>query len=1098
MATSQLKTAIAVDDSQFKQGMAECSAAANNFGKSMNSAGQKSQTFAGQLRTARKTALELAQAYDQLDNAAKNSDFGRSMKAQLDEAIRSAANLVDLKSDTMREINAVASDTFVWDAAKEGIGVVSSGLQGLASVYGLLGGDVQAFGKALVAVNAVQGVANTMITIGNALQHDSAIMTALRTAKNALFTTSETAATVATVANTAAETANTTATGANTTSKIANAAATGAQTAATNAATTSQLALNVAVLANPYVLAAAAIATLCAGIYFWVDSMNEATDSEAALTAATEAFNEEVDSTMKTVGEQISLYDDLKRQYDACGGKTDEFSKKLINNTDVQKKLGVVVKTVDDVHKLFAKNSDQYRRATLARASALAAETAQATMLGKTLAELSKIQAKLAAGEEVNWTDLKDVVKSAGYNDKTAQQIMIKAGFEIEGEFFGKDDVKKATGDFTKLITEMTKGGAYKALQDMADGFTAEFDKINDIDFNGLLTSSFDALEKIDYKADKSSKKSQKNAKNTKQEIEKVLTSLEGCDAIIQQAEKDMKALKSTSADYNKKLEKLKNTILMARIAKLQLLDNNTIDGLTQSKQLIEQIIKSLPQGHEKIEPLKKDLNEINEKIYQFYATSAKNGDLKSLGDARTQVENIIKDLPEGSAELVRWARIWREINDKILTAQQEVENLKNGIQKGSVTALEQELAHAKKMRDEWLMNNPSTLLLTVDQQEEIDALNEAVKLAEARLGNARITMKSHIDEPDNVDDIEGFGSIKMRPIDLTFEYKKQPLEKLEHQIGYIQDKINILKKVKLEDVGEIRFEEATQQLKDFEKQLKSLQAQAKLTELNEDIKEYTKSLREADYSAIQSGIDGLHTLYNVFSELPDRLDDCKNGFEGFFEVMEAGFSIVDAVVTFMDNIKKVSEVVTLLTGAKEALSVVNTKNAVTLGEEAAANQTLAASQLETTASQAANIPIATANAVANSNLATATLDLAASQIAAAHASIPFAGPALAAAGIATVTAAVAAAHAAMLGMQAFAEGGVVQGSHTMGDQLLVRANAGEMILNTRQQANLFDLLNSGTNETSSNAPTTTTFKIKGDTLYATLTNYMKITGKKL
>ena len=1087
---SNVKIGIGVDDSQFKQGMNEASNAANNFGKSMNSAGQKSQTFAGQLRTARKTALELAQAYDQLDNAAKNSDFGRSMKAQLDEAIRSAANLVDLKSDTMREINAVASDTFVWDAAKEGIGVVSSGLQGLASLYGLTGNSTEEFAKALVAVNAVQSAANSIISIGNALQHDSALMTALRTAKNALFTTSETAATVATVANTAAETANTTATGANTTSKIANTAATGAQTAATTAATTSQLALNVAVLANPYVLAAAAIAALCAGIYFWVDSMNEATDEEAALTAATEAFNEEVDSTMKTVGEQISLYDDLKRQYDACGGKTDEFSKKLINNTDVQKRLGVVVKTVDDVHKLFARNSDAYRKATLARASALAAETAQATMLGKTLAELSKIQAKLAAGEEVNWTDLKDVVKSAGYNDKTAQQIMIKAGFEIEGEFFGKDDVKKATGDFTKLITEMTKGGAYKALQDMADGFQANFNEINDIDFNGLLTSSFDALEKIDYKTDKSSKKSQKNAKQTKDEVKKILTSLEGCDAIIQQAEKDMKKLDSTSADYNKKLEKLKNTILMARIAKLQLLDNSTIDGLTQSKQLIEQIIKSLPQGHEKIEPLKKDLNEINEKIYQFYATSAKNGDLKSLSDARTQVENIIKDLPEGSAELVRWARIWSEINDKIVTAQQQVENLKNGIQKGSVTALEQELAHAKKMRDEWLMNNPSTLLLTVDQQEEIDALNEAVKLAQARLGNARLTMKSHIDEPDNIDEVDGFGSIKMRPIDLTFEYKKQPLEKLEHQISYIQDKINILKKVKLEDVGEVRFEEATKQLKDFEKQLKSLQAQAKLTELNEDIKDYTSQIQEAGYKSFQGFTDGLHTLYNVFSELPDKLDECKNGFEGFFEVMDAGFSIVDSIVSFIDNIKKVSEVVTLLTGAKAA--------------HAAVTETETSNLVSNTAAMVANATASTAAATAKATEAAAGFTNAGANTAEAVTETASQNAKMGPFGWVAAIAAAAAMGALLFSMigraKGYANGGIITGSHTMGDQLIAKVNAGEMIINKRQQANLFDLLDKGMtgSETTNNAPTTTTFKVRGSDLYATLTNYQKITGKTL
>ena len=44
----------------------------------------------------------------------------------------------------------------------------------------------------------------------------------------------------------------------------------------------------------------------------------------------------------------------------------------------------------------------------------------------------------------------------------------------------------------------------------------------------------------------------------------------------------------------------------------------------------------------------------------------------------------------------------------------------------------------------------------------------------------------------------------------------------------------------------------------------------------------------------------------------------------------------------------------------------------------------------------------------------------------------------------------------------AFAEGGIVGGTQKQGDRLLARVNSGEMILNTRQQANLFRLLNSG------------------------------------
>lgn len=77
-----------------------------------------------------------------------------------------------------------------------------------------------------------------------------------------------------------------------------------------------------------------------------------------------------------------------------------------------------------------------------------------------------------------------------------------------------------------------------------------------------------------------------------------------------------------------------------------------------------------------------------------------------------------------------------------------------------------------------------------------------------------------------------------------------------------------------------------------------------------------------------------------------------------------------------------------------------------------------------------------------------------------------------------------------------FAEGGIVNGSSTMGDKLLARVNAGEMILNNRQQQNLFNALDKGMDEDTS-GPTISTVKVSGGDLYLALKNYGKITKKK-
>lgn len=71
-----------------------------------------------------------------------------------------------------------------------------------------------------------------------------------------------------------------------------------------------------------------------------------------------------------------------------------------------------------------------------------------------------------------------------------------------------------------------------------------------------------------------------------------------------------------------------------------------------------------------------------------------------------------------------------------------------------------------------------------------------------------------------------------------------------------------------------------------------------------------------------------------------------------------------------------------------------------------------------------------------------------------------------------------------------FASGGIVPGNSYTGDQISAQLNSGEMVLNTQQQKNLFNLLNNvgGT----SNGQSKVEFVIKGQDLKGVLTNYDK------
>ena len=71
---------------------------------------------------------------------------------------------------------------------------------------------------------------------------------------------------------------------------------------------------------------------------------------------------------------------------------------------------------------------------------------------------------------------------------------------------------------------------------------------------------------------------------------------------------------------------------------------------------------------------------------------------------------------------------------------------------------------------------------------------------------------------------------------------------------------------------------------------------------------------------------------------------------------------------------------------------------------------------------------------------------------AASQASIPFIGPLLAIGAVATILALIAAT------APKYASGGIIQGNSKYGDKLLARVNAGEAILNQRQQKRLLDI----------------------------------------
>ena len=118
---------------------------------------------------------------------------------------------------------------------------------------------------------------------------------------------------------------------------------------------------------------------------------------------------------------------------------------------------------------------------------------------------------------------------------------------------------------------------------------------------------------------------------------------------------------------------------------------------------------------------------------------------------------------------------------------------------------------------------------------------------------------------------------------------------------------------------------------------------------------------------------------------------------------------------------------------------------------------------------------------------ATAEVKVAAAEAGSSAAKIPVVG-------WVTAIAAIAAVFAAMMSAPSFSTGGILTGNSFVGDNMIAKVNSGEMILNSRQQRNLFNLLDGNTGNSFSNGKVE--FKIAGKELIGVLNNYSSKTNK--
>ena len=230
-----------------------------------------------------------------------------------------------------------------------------------------------------------------------------------------------------------------------------------------------------------------------------------------------------------------------------------------------------------------------------------------------------------------------------------------------------------------------------------------------------------------------------------------------------------------------------------------------------------------------------------------------------------------------------------------------------------------------------------------------------------------------------------------------------------------------------------------------------------KHTKTNDTTKKLSKfdlfSKNSGDITGAFYGIDG---IVGSVESLTNAIEEGANAWEVFMGILQTFNSVLGAVGDTMKAITTIQEILGITT------------------QETAAIQSAATA--EDTANTAIEVANSTTKTAAKSGEAIAGAT-------SSGASMPFPYNLIAiAAGVAAVIGALS-----LIG--SFADGGIIQGRSTIGDYNLARVNGGEMILNTRQQNNLFKAINE--NRLGYNSGVVGgTIKIKGSDLYVALKNY--------
>ena len=340
--------------------------------------------------------------------------------------------------------------------------------------------------------------------------------------------------------------------------------------------------------------------------------------------------------------------------------------------------------------------------------------------------------------------------------------------------------------------------------------------------------------------------------------------------------------------------------------------------------------------------------------------------------------------------------------------------------------------------------------LLNTFAKGSIADLNNQIEEISEQLQNENLTVDARVklettkkELQDAIDTISDTTTIKIKKLDFSTQDKVKSYDNAQTNISSVTNQRNI---------GLIDKQAADSQIADINKQLQALGLKPIKVHIETDFEKDFADFRN-NANDIIGGLEGIGNVVNSIESLSNALANGADAWTVFMGVVDTATTILQTVGSVMTAVNTITELLGATTAATAAI------------DTAATSQEVANSQAKVAANSAEAISGATKSG----------------------AQLPFPLNIVAiAAGLAAVIAGIA-----MIG--SFADGGIIGGNSFHGDNMFARVNAGEMILNNKQQGNLFRLLDGGGVASNTGTPTV---KIKGSDLYVALNNYGSKMGK--